>query len=123
MANGKQGSSRSARWLRWISRIAGTLVAGFWLSMGILSAIFEREPWTVEGFIMASLIVASAVGVGLAWWRARLGGIVLLLVGVAHCIFALVEARHNVAFAVLISGVPYLIVGALFLLAWRGSQT
>ena len=114
-----QGSGKQvALWLRWIARGLGTLVAGFWVFIGILEAIFGSDPWTVESTVLAALIVAAAVAVTVAWWREGIGGSLLLLVGVAYGVFAFVTAGHNKLFAGAITGVPVLLVGLLFLGSW-----
>ena len=122
-----QGSGKQvALWLRWIARGLGTLVAGFWVFIGMLEAIFGSDPWTVESTVLAVLIVAAAVAVTVAWWREGIGGSLLLLVGIAHGVFAFVAAGHNKLFAVAITGVPVLLVGLLFLASWwrnRQAQT
>lgn len=86
--------------------------------IGILEAIFGSDPWTVESTILALLIVTAAAAVTVAWWREGIGGSLLLLVGVAHGVFAFVAAGHNKLFAVAITGVPVLLVGLLFLASW-----
>lgn len=96
----------------------GTLVAGFWVLIGLLLAFVGSEPWIVESAIMAGLIAVAALAVAVAWWRAGPGGILLVLVGAVYCVFAAVTAGHNRLFAVAITGVPYLLVGALFLGIW-----
>ncbi len=68
---------------------------------------------------MAILIVASALAVLVAWWQERIGAILVILVGVAHCVFAFLVSGHNTLFAMFISGVPFLLVGILFLMSWR----
>ena len=122
-----QGSGKQvALWLRWLARGLGTLVAGFWVFIGILEVIFGPDPWTVESAVLAVLIVAAAVAVTVAWWREGIGGSLLLLVGVAYGVFAFVAAGHNKLFAVAITGVPVLLVGLLFLGSWwrnRQAQT
>lgn len=65
------------------------------------------------------LIVASALAILVAWWREGIGAILFILVGVAHCVFAFLVSGHNTLFAVFISGVPFLLVGILFLMSWR----
>jgi len=100
----------------------GTLVAGFWVLIGLLEAFAGADPWTVESAILVVLIVAAALTVAVAWWRAGPGGFLLVLVGAAHCVFAAVTAGHNRLFAVAITGVPYLLAGALFLASWRLSR-
>ena len=117
MAN--QGSAKQvALWLRWIARGLGTLVAGFWVFIGILDAIAGPDPWTVESTVLAVLIVAAAAVVAVAWWSEGLGGALLLLVGLAHGVFAFIASGHNRLFAIAITGVPLLLAGFLFLVSW-----
>ena len=118
-----QGSGKHvALGLRWIARGLGTLVAGFWVFLGILEAIFGPDPWTFETTALAVLIVAIAGAVTVAWWREGIGGALLLLVGVAHGAFAFLAAGQNKLFAVAITGVPILLVGLLFLASWWRSR-
>jgi uncharacterized membrane protein len=70
-----------ALWLRRIARGSGALLAGFWVFIGILQAFVGSDPWTVESAILAALIVAAALVVATAWWRAEIGGLLLILVG------------------------------------------
>ena len=117
-------SSRRGNRLRWTARIIGTLLAGFWLFAGIASGIAEPAPWPLpwESMVMAALMIVSVAGVLIAWWREGIGGAVLVTVGVAHCVNALIQAGHNRLLAVLISGVPFIVVGILFLVSWSRSR-
>ena len=121
-AVGDRSRKQVALWLRWIARGLGTLVAGFWVFIGILEAITGSDPWTAESTVMATLIVAAALAASTAWWRVGIGGILHILVGTAHCVFAFVAAGHNKLFAVAITGVPFLLVGTLFLASWSLSR-
>ena len=119
---GDRSRKQVALWLRWIARGLSTLVAGFWVFIGILEEIAGSDPWIVESTVLAMLIVAAALAVAAAWWREGIGGILLILVGIAHCVFAFVAAGHNKLFAVAITGVPFLLVGTLLLASWSLSR-
>jgi len=119
MTDTRQAKDRSAKWLRWSARAVGSVVSGYWLFIALAYAVSGREPFTVESLIMMGLIIASTVGILIAWWQERIGGIVLLVVAVAHSTFALISSGHNRVFAVLISGGPFLLTGLLFLASWR----
>ncbi len=108
---------RANKWPGWIARGLGTLAGAWWLLSGVAHIIWGREPWTLEGALLAVLIVANVTGVALAWWRERLGGAVLALAGAALCVFAYVTAGHNKGFAVLVSGAPFFMAGVLFLVS------
>jgi hypothetical protein len=116
------GSAQRRNWPRWLARSVGTLVAGFWLLVGVVSGLVEEAPWDWESSVLAVLIVASAASVAAAWRWERSGGIAVVACGLAHCAFALIASGHSKGFAVLISGVPFLLVGGLFLLSWWRSR-
>ena len=112
-------SDRRAAGLSWVGRVIGTLAAAFWLFVGIVSAIHEPLPLNWESWVMATLMVISALAVAVSWWREGLGGALVLAAGIAHSTFALIASGHNHAFAMPISGGPFVLTGLLLLLAWR----
>ena len=107
---------------RWVARGLGSLVAAFWVFIGVASGISEPGPWTLESAIMAGLIVASALSVLVAWWREGVGGALVVVCAVAHSTFACFAAGHNRGLAILISGGPFLLIGVLFLASWWRSR-
>ena len=115
-------SDRAAKWMRRTARGIGALVAGLWLLSGVAHVAFEPAAWTSESAIMSVLVIASIIGVLVAWWREGLGGAILVIIGVAHSTFACFAAGHNILLAMLISGGPFLLVGGLFLASWRRSR-
>ncbi len=120
VANGRK---KAMKWMRWIARGIGSLAAALWLFVGIVSGISEPGPPTLEGVILAGLIVTSALAVALAWWRGSIGGIVVIACGAAFSTFAYFTAGHNKGLAMLISGGPFLVAGILFLASWWRSRT
>jgi hypothetical protein len=108
-------SGRRTPWLRWVARAVGTPVAAFWILVGIVSALMEEAPASWESLVLAGLILASAISVAAAWRWERAGGAAVVACGLAHAIFAAVAAGHNRGLAILVTGVPFLIAGALFL--------
>ncbi len=105
-----------------MARATGSLAAAFWLFVGIVSAVFDPEPWIVESFILAGLILVSALGVLIAWFHEGIGGTIVLICAVAHSTFAYMVSGHNKGFAMLITGGPFLLSGSLFLLSWWKSK-
>jgi hypothetical protein len=106
----------NSNWLRWLGRIVGTTTVVFWLVVGLLSATLRGDPWTAETSLLTALIVAAAASMALAWPHPLLGGTLCMMVGVLFGVFAYVTSGHNHWLAVLISGVPLLVAGAL--LVW-----
>jgi hypothetical protein len=72
--------------------------------------------------VLAGLIVASALGVLLAWWREGIGGTILVICAVAHSTLATIASGHTKGFAMLITGGPLLVAGILFLASWWRSE-
>ena len=112
-------SDQAAKWMRWGARGIGSLAGAWWLLIGIIEAIWNRTPWSLEGAMLAGLVGATVLGVLIAWWREGIGGTIVVVAAVALCIFAYVTAGHNKVFAVLVSGAPFLVAGILFLASWR----
>ncbi len=90
--------------------------------MGIAHGIDGSAFLTLEPMIMAGLIVFSVTGIIVAWWKERVGGVILLASAVAHSTFAYIVAGHNKEFAVMISGGPFLVVGVLVMISWYRSR-
>ena len=106
--------------LRDAARTLGAMVAVVWLLAGIGYAVLD--PWTLTSELVIVFLFFLALGVGIAWWKEGAGGIMLIVLSVAFSIFAGIEATHNRAFAVFLSGGPFLIVGILFLLTWQRAK-
>jgi len=115
-------SNRAALWVRWIARALGSLVVVYWVIVGITSAIGDDAPWTWESTVIVVLIAASAVSVAVAWWREGIGGLLLLVCGVALGAFAGITAAHSRGVAVLLAGSPLVVVGVLFVGSWWGAR-
>ena len=122
MEGSVERSEDKGRGIRRFARILGLVIVGFWLLVTVMSGFEEGWGVSGEGAIMLALIIASTVAFIFAWWRERLGGILLLIVGLAHCIFAYFAAGRNKALAISVSGVPFLLLGGLFLWSWSRSR-
>jgi hypothetical protein len=107
---------------RWSARAISTLSALFWLLI-LLDIIacdvlvgFVCLNW--EMAILAGLAAASLLCVIIAWRRERIGGVVMILWGLMFTAFAYLTSRPQQALSMLVSGVPFLISGLLFLTSW-----
>lgn len=81
--------------------------------MGIVPTFFEPPAWTFEDRMMAGLITGSLLSLLIAWRHEAIGGMLLLVCGVAHSTFACFAAGRNIALAMAISGGPFLVLGVL----------
>jgi succinate dehydrogenase hydrophobic anchor subunit len=116
MNNQTNRYDHTTKTLRWIARISGTLIVLFWLIVAFAYGTGEPSELGAEDIMMAILVVGTTIGVLLAWKLERIGGVITLLFGIAHSIFAIFASGHNHAFAMLISGGPFIVIGILFLI-------
>ena len=108
---------------RWMARGISALAAAFWLL--ILLDILACD--ALVGFVcvnweMALLVVfvtASVFSVILAWREEGVGGLVMLLWGIIFTVFAAMDSKNYRVISMLVSGVPFLVAGLLFLASWR----
>jgi succinate dehydrogenase hydrophobic anchor subunit len=117
-------SGRAARWLRRFARGIGSPFAGLVVISGLAHAIqgiSDREPVTAEGVMVAVLFSGGVIGVLIAWWRERIGGLVLVVDAIALAVLIYVTAGHNRLGAALLIPSPLLVSGILFLMSWQRS--
>jgi glycerol uptake facilitator-like aquaporin len=122
MTADRQNIDRRVKILRWLARGIGTLIASFWLFIVVVSIFTESTDMDTESAIMTILIFSSIIGVIVAWFRELEGGVILLVVAIAHSINALIVAGRNKGFALLVSGGPFFIIGSLFIATWWRSR-
>jgi hypothetical protein len=108
--------------VRWLARGISTLAAGIWLL--ILLDILACD--ALAGFICMNWEMALLVGMAsfsmlsviLAWRWEGIGGFVMVLWGLVFSGIAYLTSRPQQVFSMLVSGVPFLIAGFLFLVSW-----
>ncbi|MBU4482790.1 MAG: hypothetical protein L6416_07225 [Candidatus Omnitrophica bacterium] len=123
MDNISNSSDRTAKRIRWAARVIGITAGAFWVISLIASSIAEfGTPVPIEGFILAGLVAINVIGIITAWWKEKIGGIIIVTAAVALCTFSYIEAGHNKILALLISGFPFLISGILFIISWWRSK-
>jgi hypothetical protein len=115
-------SNAAQQTARWIARGISTLAAAFWLL--ILLDILACD--ALVGFICVNwelallvvLVAASVLSVAIAWRREGIGGLIMFLWGIVFTTFAAIDSGSYKASSMLMSGVPFLIAGLLFLASW-----
>ena len=115
-------SYRSRSWATKLALWLGLIFGSIWVFTFFTGAILEKEQITGEGVLLAVLVSLIILGVIFAMWLGKIGGILVIIFSVAFCIFAYATAGRNKLFAVLISGVPFIISGILFLLGFKMEQ-
>lgn len=116
------GTQPVAQWMRWIARIISSLAAAFWLLILIdillCDLLVGCVSVTWDMALLLFLVVASVASVAIAWRWENIGGPVLIFWGLAFTAIAYVTSRPHQAFSMLVTGVPFLIAGLLFLVSW-----
>ena len=111
-------TEKQGRILMWGARIGGLIVSGFWIVSLILNAIKESEGdafrLTLEGSLLFLLVFSSSVAAVYAWIDPLSGGKFTIISSLFLSILAYFSASQNPMMAVAISGLPYFLIGLLF---------
>jgi len=107
---------KSKRYL--IAKFIGLFTIMYWIAP-FIAWIFSGNKIDVslEGTILTIIIAMILVGFIIAWFQKRIGGIVMVIGAIVLSVFAYLTAGHNRLLAVLVSGIPFLISGVLFLVS------
>jgi len=129
MANNKKTIDKTTKVIHWTARILGSVSGAFWVLALTLSTIVEYKKGVepapeakLEGTILGFLIAIVVIGVIITWFKEGIGGVITVIGAIALSIFSYISAGHNKIFAMLISGVPFLVAGILFLIGWRRTK-
>ena len=109
--------------IRKIARIASVIVGGYWaFALSMEAIMLKKMVWNLETTFLVTLVVILLIGVVIAWINEKIGGTVLILAGIGFSTFAYFSAGRNQILAMSVSGVPFIICGILFLIAWMGKK-
>lgn len=116
------GQQLVTKWMRWTALIIGTLTTAFWMiilvDILLCDLVVGCVSVTWDMALLLFLVVASIASVTIAWRSESIGGPVLIFWGPAFTAIAYVTSRPHQAFSMLITGVPFLIAGILFMTSW-----
>ena len=111
-------TEKQSRILMWGARIGGLVVSGFWIVSLILNALRESEGdafrLTLEGSLLILLVISSSVAAVYAWVDPLSGGKFTIVSSLFLSIFAYFSAAQDRLMAVAISGLPFFLIGLLF---------
>ena len=97
--------------------LIGIVFGSIWAFVFISGMFFGKEPITLEGIILFTMALLMLVFVIYAIIRSeQVGGIAIVILSIAMCVFSYGAAGRNKILVVTITGVPFLISGILFLL-------
>jgi peptidoglycan/LPS O-acetylase OafA/YrhL len=109
-----------------VGRVLGTALSAIWLLIFLAGLIagddevtVDEDDAAIQGVVLTALGLAAIAGFVLSFRWNRPGGLLTLVAGCLLCVFAVVTAGRNHWLAVLVSGVPWLVVAGLILLAGR----
>ena len=118
--------NKSARVIRWIARIFGTFLAVYLTFTTVANLIMDYKTWDFIPYVYFAFFIILAIGVIIAWFKEKIGGIILIAGAVAGNIFSIIVGLNNPDFDLLdfiiLAGLPFLIVGILFLVYWLKSK-
>ena len=108
------------------ARVLGGLVSAIWLVV-LIGALVGDDPGatddaTGEGVVLAILVVIAVLSTVASFRFGRPAAWTVVGAGLALSVFGAVTAGRNQWMAVLVAGVPWLVVGTLFLLAARSEK-
>ena len=119
MKEEKEQITKKGNNIRKIARIASVIVGGYWaFALSMEAIMLKKMVWNLETTLLATLVVILLIGVVIAWINEKIGGTVLILAGIGFSVFAYFSAGRNQILAMSVSGVPFIICGIFFLIAW-----
>jgi len=122
MTNNNPTDDRTTKWMRWIARGLGSLVAVLWVLIGIAEMAFPHTPpspeASLQGAILGGLGITTVLGVLIAWRWERIGGTIVVIGAIALGIFGYITAGRYKVWVALFSGGSFLVAGVLFLASW-----
>ena len=104
--------------LRTAARVLGIVVCLLWLVPLVGGLFSSHDESNGEGLVLAVLVI-SAMAATLLSFRVGPAAWAVVVCGLALGVFGAVTAGRNQWVAVLVAGLPWLVVGALFLAADR----
>src|SRR4030043_697685 len=110
--------SKSARVIRWVARILGTVLAVYLVFTTVANLIMDYKTWDFIPYVYFAFFIIFAIGVIIAWFREKIGGIILIAGAVAGSIFSIIAGLNIPDFDlmdfIILAGIPFLIIGILF---------
>jgi hypothetical protein len=122
MSTASTNTKLVAKWMRWIARTISIMATVAWLLIFLdivaCEALFGTICLNWEMALLAGMVMASVTSVLMAWRWESIGGLVMFLWGFVFAAIAYVTSQPYQTISVLVTGVPFLIAGCLFLASW-----
>ena len=121
-----KNTSKSARTICWIARILGSILAIYFVFTTVANLIMDFKTWDFVAYIFFAFTIIFAIGVIIAWFKEKIGGIILVAFAMAGSIFSIIAGLNIPDFDmmdfIILAGIPFLIIGVLFLVYWWKSR-
>ena len=117
--------NKSSRVIRWVARILGTILAVYLVLTTIANLIMDFKAWDFIPYVYFAFFIVFAIGVIIAWFKEKIGGIILIAGAVAGSIFSIIVGLNPASEVLMLIGsvgLPFLIIGILFLVYWWKSR-
>ena len=117
--------NKSSRVIRWVARILGTILAVYLVLTTIANLIMDFKAWDFIPYVYFAFFIVFAIGVIIAWFKEKIGGIILVASAVAVIIFSIIFGLNPASEVLMLIGsvgLPFLIIGILFLVSWWKSR-
>ena len=100
--------------MKWLGRVLGFLVCGFFLMFAIGEGVPELAKGMTGVLPILTMLIIALIGYVVAWFYERPGGAVLIASAVAMAVYHFYIGGLENAKGALIYGLPFLIVGIIF---------
>ncbi len=111
--------------ISWAARVTGAIGAVMWaipLVAGAVTGDWFEDDATLESLGVMVLVVANIGAFITALRHQRPGGMLLMATGALFSVFAIATAGRNQWLAALVSGGPFILSGALFVMSETANQ-
>lgn len=105
-------------WLVWLARLISTVVTLVWfidmIVIMLCDLLFGCVVITWEAALHVTMVTLSILSLVFAWKKPFWGGMVMILWGLALSVFAYLTSHPYEFISTLITGIPFIIAGILF---------
>lgn len=103
--------------IKWLARLIGFLVCGFFMMFIIGEGVPELFRGQTGVLPIMTMVVAATVGYVIGWFREKAGGIIMIIAALTMVIYHFSIGGLDNWRGALVYGLPFLTVGALFIIS------
>lgn len=109
-------------YMRNYARGISTFFISFWVLLAVgnaIDTIHQAPSHTHGGMVLFAFLLITLVSVIIAWWREGIGGLMLTIIGLAAIVVFMVTNKPKAYWITLVTGLPFLVSGILYLNCYR----